>query len=300
MAKHSKKVAEFMRTQGVRYVAWGAMVLVLVLVLVWVTTRTWSAATSRSEFTLGPQSLTVRRWPSYLQADRMLQELRAQTKGVLSGRNAFDPDICPKVEHVLRTSPWVTDVRGVYRTLPNCIEADLVFRQPAGVVLAGNKRFLVDADGVWLPALLYQKPKDWTDKQPPVIVSRKMVSHPQTGRPLDGRSLAVGARLSTYLMKEEIFEDIAITRIDVTNVGKRSTDPEVILFTESGVAVKWGTTDAYESIKGLGRSPEENSDAQKLQMLKSRLDEYPDLKGLEYIDLRFDKVFFRPTASAKL
>jgi len=291
-----EKVLNVVRSRGARYALWGVLFALVVVGIVIAGTQTWAAVTHRDEFQLGPDSLVIRSWPPCIRTDRMLQELRTQTRRAMSEGSVFDKDVCQRVQHELRGCPWVEDVKEVRRELPNRIVADVAFRQPAGVAKVGEKHFMIDEDGAWLPTWFYFKPEHWEAAPLPAITNDHLAHHPQPGRKVDALSLAVGARLSAFLLDQGLFQQVKVNKIDVTHVGRGATEPDVILLTEAGVAIKWGTTDAYTALRGLDRPAQENTDEQKLHMLQTKLDEYPGLKGLEYIDLRFNKIFFRPSA----
>jgi hypothetical protein len=298
MAADNRK-KDRLRTIASRSLRWGGWIVVGLLVaaaLGLLASRTWTAVTHRSEFRLHADSLIVEHWPKGVRADRMIEELRAQTRAVMEGRSIFDHDICWRVQHELRGCPWVLDVTNVRRELPNKLTATVVFRQPAAVAQVGGQPFIIDRDGTRLPNRLYTVPESWREMKAPVIVNNRFSDNPRAGHPMDTVSLAVGARLCSFLMSKGLFKELPIARIDVTHVGRGSVEPDVVLVTEGGVVVKWGSTDAYDEIAGLSRASAENTDHQKLHMLRTQVREHPALSGMEYIDLRFNKVFYRPTA----
>jgi cell division septal protein FtsQ len=204
------------------------------------------------------------------------------------------------VEHELRASPWVLDVRHVRRVLPNRLSIDLAFRKPAALVAHGTEAYMIDTDGYWLPDGerdgLFHRPKRWQGANAPVLVNHRLNHHPPRGRPWGGPAQAVGARLYTFLEAKGLFTVLPVVEIDVTNVGRTTgpgVEPEILLTTRDGVEVKWGRCDAYADVPGLTHLSPFYSDERKLQMLSAKIREYPSLEGLQYIDLRFNKFFFR-------
>jgi hypothetical protein len=82
---------------------------------------------------------------------------------------------------------------------------------------------------------------------------------------------------------------LLVSRIDVSNVGgkKDARESEILCWTASGVPVAWGrpsTTTLY------GENPVET----KMKLLALALEAFPGLRGLERVDLRFDRVVVRP------
>ena len=78
-----------------------------------------------------------------------------------------------------------------------------------------------------------------------------------------------------------------------------------MLTTTGGTQIKWGASSVYPKV-GLAEAPFLIPDAEKLQVLLAKVVDYPDLKGIQYLDLRFHgKVYLReqpepvPTASGR-
>ncbi len=254
--------------------------------------RLWRTIRDRPEFALSPSGFTSLRGPRCVRHDVMMEELRRELSVVLEGATVFDKDLCYRVQRELRASPWVLDVESVRRLLPNKLQVEVIFREPAALLELGAGRHMVDRDGYCLPDSLYRRPASLQGVRTPVIVNRAL-SGPPPRRRRWHVSLAVGARLCEFLLQEGLFDELPVSRIDVTNVGRGGSQPDIVLLTEDGVAIKWGRSDAYAYLKDLPGAAPANSDRQKLQMLRSKLADYPALKGLEYIDLQFNaKIFF--------
>ncbi len=63
--------------------------------------------------------------------------------------------------------------------------------------------------------------------------------------------------------------------------------------TVGGAQVKWGPSSVYADV-GMEEPAFLTPDAEKLQILLSKLADYPNLQGIQYLDLRFHgKVYFR-------
>ncbi|MBS3761985.1 MAG: hypothetical protein KGZ25_01655 [Planctomycetes bacterium] len=253
-----------------------------------------SALNKRPEFALSPSTMTFQSRPPCVRKIEMLQELRDKLRTVTEGSTIFDKQLCYRAQQKLREAPWVVDVKRVQRVLPNRLSLNLVFRKPAGIVEINDKRYLVDPDGYWLPKRLYRPPEAWKQHTPPVIIHKGLTQHPPSDRAWNGTALAVGARLTQLLGKNSIVAQMPLKHIDVTDVGTYDSKPDIIIQTLNGPPIKWGTLEAYQQIDGLTLPESEKyrdpPDDQKIAMLKKTLAEYPQLKNLKYIDLRFNKL----------
>jgi len=252
--------------------------------------RAWGFVASQPEFRLARPTLTFGRCPDYVRAQEMGRDLAKHWPDA----SILDNDLWQTVEHDLRGSPWVLEVLKVRRLLPNRVQLELRFRAPAGLVHAGSRVFTVDRDGFMLPKDLYRKPAKWEGKRLPVIVASggtdgSSAGHPPLGSSWQWPSVAVGARLSAFLFDEGLFEELEVRRIDVRRVGRAGAEAQIVLDTDSGVIVKWGRSDAYAHIESLRRWQPVDTDAYKLEMLRTTLAEHPGLEGLSSVDLPFRK-----------
>jgi len=265
--------------------------------------RGWQAVAGNGRFTLSSISISPPAPDAHVRVEAMAAELGREVGDVLEGRSVFDQNVCWQLGHELSASPWVLRVRSIRRVLPDTLEADIVFRKPAAPVEWGGKTFIVDADGVWLPdeafGGLYDSPEAWHRTDAPAMLDRALRAYPPRGRPwggppeAPGARLAVGARLYGYLEEEGLFNELPIKSVDVTGVGTRSgsgSEPEISLFTRDGVHIKWGMCDAYQDVPGLDHRRPVYPDERKLGMLRKKLQEYPGLCGLAYIDLRYNEI----------
>jgi hypothetical protein len=241
----------------------------------------------RPEFQVDPLALDLSGCPDWVNAEQMGRELRGELGRVPTGRSIFDPDIAGAVQRELNASPWVLEVRAVERQLPNTLLVRALFRKPAGRVLMAGRQYLVDAEGYWLREDLFRLPSEWAAERTPFIVDRLLDRPPTLGERWGGPRLAVGGRLAELLRRRGLFERLLITTIDVTGVGKNAAEPEVFLTTAGGTIVKWGRSSAYGQVPGLQRPVFLTPDSEKVEMLLSKLDDYPELEGVRYLDLRF-------------
>ena len=264
--------------------------------------RGWTALAARPEFALSAAVISLPADHPMVHGEAMAAELRRELGPVLAGASLLESDLCLRVDHELRASPWVADVRSVRRLVPNKLAVDVVFRMPAGLVSHGGRTWMVDPDGCWLPERLYRRPARWSRPGAPVIVSPLLRNHPPLGSPWHGPALAAGARLYAFLEGEGLFGELEVGTIDVARVGltdSASLEPEIVLTTRGGAQVKWGRSDVYKSVRGLEELAPVYPDSRKLDMLRSTLRKYPALQGVEYIDVRFRKIveLSRPASS---
>ena len=254
--------------------------------------RVWRAVEGGGRFRLSVSALALSDCPPCIRAEAMTEELRSELSAILensSGRNpsVFTRDLAAKVAHELTASPWVVRVAKVSRALPDRLLAEVTFRRPAAVVEFGGARYLVDRDGYALPDALYSTPPQWNKATIPLVVDRRLRAAPTRGRAWGMPRLAVGARLCRFLRDKGLFQQLDVREIDVTNVGTRGAEPDIVLVCNDNVKVKWGLSEVYKGIGGLRYVPPSNSDAKKLAMLLQQLARFPGLENVTSIDLRF-------------
>jgi hypothetical protein len=259
----------------------------------------WHNIANRPEFRLDPNALRFTSKPDSLRSGPILQALQKEIRGVLSDTPIFKRDICHAVQHELRASPWILDVQAVRRQLPDRLSVTAVFRTPAAIVKYNGQDYMIDTWGYWLPEKFYRFPEEWKQDPPPVITHRELRSPPVPGERWDGIALAIGARFARFLNSQNIIENLLVTEIDVTNIEKPGLESDIVLKWKNGTEIKWGGSDIYSQFKGLQRSPDEFKDETKLHMLQQMLKEHPGLEGLEYVDLRFNKIYYRPITESR-
>jgi cell division septal protein FtsQ len=260
----------------------------------WVAAVTvWDVASQRQEFRLDLQQLTLKGCPEWVNSSGMTRQLRDALAPLPENASLFRKDIAHAVQHELRSSPWLLDVREVRRILPNQLQIRAVFRRPAGIARWDGRSYLVDQEGHWLPDELFSPPAGWAVARTPAVVDHLLREPPPIGWPWDGARMAVGARLTDFLRRRRALDRLDIRTIDVTGVGRHTTAPEIVLTTAQGVAVKWGKSSVFAGVEGLTPPASGPSDVEKLQMLLSKLAERPRLQGIQYLDLRFHgKIIF--------
>jgi len=286
--KQEKGVAR-LRAALPRCLAWAGVLALVAVAVSLGASRLWAAVSGRPEFTLDASALSFHNCPPCGRRAQMASELRKQLSAAIGGRSVFDEDLCRRVEERLRAGPcfWIREVKSVRRLLPDRLELEMVFREPAALVQFGPDCYMIDADGYWLPDHLYLLPEGWDTDRIPVIVNRKLRTSPPLARGWSGPALAVGARLHMFLLRSGLFDELPMKTLDVTHVGEAGYEPDIVLTARNGVAIKWGCSDSYAQLEGLSLPSGRNPDSRKLEMLRTKMGDYPGLEGLNYIDLRW-------------
>jgi len=256
-----------------------AVMAALVGAAVWFGSRKlWRGVVHRPEFQVEPLALSLNGFPDWIDGARMTEELRKELGRLPRTNSLFRKDLAHAVRHELRASPWVLDVTRVERQLPNTLAVKASFRKPMGQVLFADRLYMVDGDGHWLPEELFKPPLEWGELPSPVIRDSLLND---------------GARLTDFLRREGLLARLRIETIDVTGVGRDAAEPDIVLTAAGGAQIKWGKSSVYDEVPGVESAPHLVPDSEKLAMLLSKLDHYPGLQGIRYVDLRFHgKVFF--------
>jgi len=260
--------------------------LLLVGGAVWCAWLGWASIAYRDEFMVSPATLEIK-LPPFARPEladdiRRIPELHKRF-------SILELGLTPRIASYYQRSPWVLQVDHVKKHLPDKLSVRFTLRRPISAVKVGAEFHLVDKDSFVLPKTLYK----WPDDQlvSPCIQSGRLLSPPLPGKKWENDTVRAGIDLVRFLKDNRIADPLRIVVVDVTNLGRRrlTGESDIVLFTESGMAIKWGCSP-------LCREPRELSDWEKLQNLLSVVKaEGPDLSHLEYIDVRWPK----PTAKAK-
>ncbi len=262
-------------------------------------TTAWGAIASSPRFRLDLQAFSLSGGPSWVKAPAMSRELRQQLEGLPKGASIFDRDLTAAVYQQAQRLPL--PAAGAGRRAAAAQHA-----QHRGVLpQAGRRRglerhgYMVDQDGVPLPESLFNPLPEWRAQPMPVITDRLLTQPPPAGRAWDWPRMAVGARFCEYLLQSGLLARLPIATIDVTGVGREASGtpdmPAIVLTTTGGAQVKWGASSVYADV-GLEEPAFLIPDEEKLQTLLGRLALYPNLQGIQYVDLRFHgKVYFLPS-----
>lgn len=287
-AASTKKESSHRASSRALKAALWVFLVALVSAAIWFGSRkVWESVVHRPEFQVNARAISLNTCPYWVDGPRMAQELSKELAELPESESLFERDLAHAVQHELRSSPWVLDVTRVRRRMPSTLLVKAVFRRPAAVVLFGTQQYMIDRDGHWLPEDLFNRPPEWEHESLPVIVDRLLGEPPPVGERWDGPRMAAGARLADFLRREGLFEVLPVDSIDVTGVGREIEGPDILLVAAQGGEVRWGESSVYAQVAGLTALPFLVPDYEKLEMLLSKLDEYPNLQGIKYVDLRF-------------
>jgi len=272
----------------VRVCAWVGVLAALAASVALAAGRLWHHLEGRPEFALDSSSLQISYAEDCINESAMLDEVRSWLSALPTPVSLFRKDLAQRVERRLNECPWVLKVEAVQRRFPDRLFVQLEFRQPAAIVSFKGQNYLVDPEGYWLPAELYRLPEHWNVQRMPRIVDEGLLSPPAPGERWGWPRIAVGAYLTEFLRQKGLFDVLPVSIIDVSRVGSGGTEAEIVLMCSNGALVRWGTADCYALIPDLSPPPPRAvPDTEKLAKLLVKLQEYPALEGIEYIDLRF-------------
>lgn len=211
--------------------------------------------------------------------EELLRQIK-DTRGIL-GRNLFEKDLTKKVARNLEKNPWVLKVHSVRRVFPNKFKVELELRRPEAVFKKNGEFYLLDSEGMILPEKFYSWPKG--QRKTPYIESARVREVPGPGKKLEDNGVLAGIELVRFLKKNNAHNLLEIKAVDVSNVGRGRPrgKSDIVLWTEGGVAIKWGCPPLCQQVGEL-------SDSEKLSNLLSVVKaEGPRLAQMEYVDVRW-------------
>lgn len=237
----------------------------------------------------------------------MSQELMEQivdTARPVGVHSVFDRQLLMDTAQALAASPWIKQVRQVRRTYVNgpgdTLEVDCIYRVPTALVQWQSYYWLVDGDGVKLPAMYssQQLPRAMAgpDGELTLRVIQGVTHTPgRAGKPWIGEDLAAGLEVVKLLSGQPFAEELPI--VDVANFNGRR-DPQaaqIVLITRYNTQIRWGRPPSAKDYFV------EVPVSQKLQSLADiyqymhRVD-----AGQPWIDVRFDQVTYPSPVDAAL
>ncbi|MBI2900742.1 MAG: hypothetical protein HYY17_11210 [Planctomycetes bacterium] len=248
----------------------GALTLVVLLVH----KEVYSLVAGRKEYVVTPESLRVALAPKWTGGRNAVDVDLGP-----DGWSAFDDEAPARVGRAFEKNPWVRRVTSVQREFPNRLRVRYEFRTPHVTVRTGEGWIAVDRDRVRLPGV-------WKER-PPRALEADLVglgSAPEAGRMWDDPALAAGIETAELVGREPLLAKAGVTAIDVANLGGRVNPKksEIAMLTSSGCIVYWGRP---ESSRKFG----ELTVAQKIGNLRLVLEAYPNLDGLQYAKVYFEK-----------
>ncbi len=254
-----------------------SLLVVCIGLLGWATYEGWRHFTVTEDFSVRGVSLSV--FPVDGVKPALLKEIR-DTKGLL-GRSLFEKDLAAKVAEILEKNPWVLKVHSVKKGFPDKLNVKLEIRKPVAVLRKNGAYHLLDDEGVVLPTSYYSWPSDQAET--PYIQSAHIRKSPRPGECLDNVGVQAGLKLVKFLKNNNAHRLLGIKVVDVSNVGLGRTmgESDIILWTSSGVAIKWGCSTLCQQVDEL-------SDSEKLENLYSVVKlEGSKISNMEYIDVRW-------------
>ena len=228
-------------------------------------------------------------WMSDFLAEQIANTARPRT-----AHSPFDQQMLVDAVEMLRTNPWIKDVKQVrraFRKAPgDILEIDCTYRAPIAIVQWGDFFSLVDGEGVKLPeqftyGQLSKIMFGQDGKMNIRIIDGVVRPPPAPGHKWIGDDLAAGIDLVKVLYGQPYTEEIRTVR--VTNFGGR-VDPKeawLVCVTRDQTEVRWGRV--------KDNDPAEVSIAQKLDYLHQIVEKYHRVDANHSaVDIRFDKVTF--------
>ena len=213
--------------------------------------------------------------------------------------SAFDHQMLVDRVAMLKTNPWIRNVRQVRRVYgkrpADTLEIDCDYRAPIALVRWQKDYWLVDPDGVKLPEKFAAAdvPKIVIGKDGHTnirIVEGVQRLPPQAGKPWGGEDLAAGLDMVRRLYGLPYADQIV--KVSVANFGGRVDyrEAQLVLGTKFGKEIRWG---APVGSKNFEVRPE-----QKFEYLKRVYEEFGRCDaGQPWIDIRYDKITYPADAS---
>lgn len=191
--------------------------------------------------------------------------------------NLFDPRFEERIERALEEVPGVARVVRIRRIWPREYAVDLALRRPAAVVVRGESRLPVTAEGLVLP------PGPYDHASRGLLEIRGVGGEaPAPGMvwssPLLSEGLLTVAQISPHL---EALASLELACIDVSQADIPRGG--VYLYGSSGVCVRWGRPGAT-----VGENPVER----KIAFLSIAAARTRWIRGIE-TDVRFDVLYWR-------
>ena len=215
---------------------------------------------------------------------------KEEARRALRGGGVFpvsDPRGLEGVEARIAALPFVERVFPVTRQFPRSVAAKVRLRRPVAVVRSDQKLYAIDSAGVLLPGKPAEPGGGYAFPLPVLTSGRGGFTRrpPRCGEvwndPFVQEGVAASLELEPIL---DLHPGFRIAEIDLTNLGgfRSQLDSEIVLRTGEGVRILWGRSARRQPYGEL--SPEA-----KISNLVRVLEEYPRLKGIADLDLRFDR-----------
>jgi hypothetical protein len=211
--------------------------------------------------------------------------------------SAMDKLLLREINDALLRNAWVKKVRQVRRVFGqspgDTIEIDCDFRAPIALVAWRNQYYLVDVEGVKLPAYFPVNSGNprlmfAADGKVNIRIIDGVAAAPpaKDGARWGGEDLQAGIDLVKLLYGRNVAEDIY--RVNVANFKGRkvSRDPQITLVTRHNTEIRWGEPIQMAFHAELSPADKINR-LVRLQQQFNRVD-----GGHSWIDIRLDKILY--------
>jgi len=237
-------------------------------------------------FQVSPASINFLSLPSWVTPE--IRAEIAQVPGLPERFSILEPGLAGRVARAYRLNPWVSEVTLVERRFPNRLKVGLVLRRPVAVVRYRGSYFLADAKGVRLPLRFRSWPQPGYRL---LIVIGATEPPPPSGTAWQDEAVRAGCAVAELLRTRGLDRALQITAVDASNLeGRiRRDQPDIVLHTASRMRIFWGRS-PLRWRPGDGSQTVKRKLYYLQQLARSR---NLNLRRLDYVDLRFDKLVAR-------
>ncbi|MDP8264939.1 MAG: cell division protein FtsQ/DivIB [Candidatus Aceula lacicola] len=177
----------------------------------------------------------------------------------LKGKNIFEIDLVELQKQLKWAYPQAERIRAL-RRLPDAIAIDLIERTPAASVYINRVTVVVDSDGFVVSKTLKNK------RLPLISGIPNRAGNVLVGRAIPDKSLQTALLILKTFVKESIFLDVHLKKINVGNLSK------IYCYFSNGIEIIVDQDDIVKKVKSL-----------KMIAGKANL----EISNIRYIDLRF-------------
>ena len=250
-------------------------------------------------FPAKPPGIVLKARPAWM-SDLVAQQIATQV-APRGAHSAFDHDMLVEITRMLKTNPWIMNVRSVRRVYGNApgdtLELDCDFRTPAALVRTGNAFYLIDRNGVRLPEQYAANEVERVVKTPDghvnilVIEGVARPAPANAGQKWTGEDLRAGLDMAALLLdpaNQPFTHEIRKINVDNFNGRHDAREAQIVLTTCYNTQVRWG-----RPLKATDRFIEVDP-GRKLQYLRQVYEQYGRVDGKQPlgIDIRYDKVTY--------
>jgi hypothetical protein len=246
-----------------------------------------------------PPGIVLKARPAWM-SDLVAQQIATQV-APRGAHSAFDHDMLVEITRMLKTNPWIMNVRSVRRVYGNApgdtLELDCDFRTPAALVRTGSVYYLIDRNGVRLPEQYAPSEVERVVTTPNghvnilVIEGVARPAPANAGQKWTGEDLRAGLDMAALLldpMNQPFTHEIRKINVENFNGRRDAREAQLVLTTQYGTQIRWG-----RPIKATDRFIEVDP-GRKLDYLRRVVQEYGRVDANQPlgIDIRYDKVTY--------